>query len=201
MRMNSKAAVGAALLLISSVAFAQLRTHAKAEDEEIAVKVEEVVPDFIATTQPVLAAQAGILTALGMPAEAAKVAAAGAGLTPGATRGAIDEVVEQQANAAEAIAGKLDAKPQLDDAGKKLLADGLRDLAVGYTNYANMSGKLEPLRKRWRGGGVTTGALFVAKSLPFAVKKLASSLKATAGYAKANNIVLAPEVDAAVSTL
>lgn len=201
MRMTSKAALGAALLLVSSVTFAQLRTHARADSENLAVKVEEVVPNFIATTHPVLAAQASILTVLGMPAEASKLLATGAALTPGATRGTIDEMVELQGDAAGKIADRLDAKPQLDDAAKKVLADSVRDLAAGYANYATMSRDLEPLRKRWRGGSMTSGALFVAKSLPFAVKKLGNSLKATAEYAKANNIALAPEVAEAVSTL
>ena len=201
MRKNSKAILGAALLLASSLACAQLRTHQKADEEEVSVKVSEVVPNFVTTTQPVLAAQANVLTALGMGADAAKLKTASEGLTPEATRGTIDAVMELQGDSAEAIADKVDDKPQLDAANAKLFADGVRDLAIGYSNYATMSRELEPLRKRWRGGGITTGALFVAKGLPFAVKKLGSSLKAAADYAKANSIALAPEVDAAISTL
>lgn len=201
MRMNTKAVVCAALLLVSTVSFAQLKTHKEAEEEQLGIKVADVVPDFVATTQPVLAAQASVLTALGMGAEAAKLKAASDTLTPQAPRAALDDVMELQGDSAEAIADKVDGKPQLDAANAKLFADGVRDLAVGYTNYAEMSRKLEPLRKRWRGGGITTGALFVAKGIPFSVKKLGNSLKAAAAYAKASNIALAPEVDAAVATL
>lgn len=201
MRKNSKAVLGAVLLLASSMAFAQLRTHQKADDEQLAVNVADVVPNFVTTTQPVLAAQANVLTALGMGTDADKLKAASVSLAPDATRGTIDTVMELQGDSAEAIADKVGDKPQLDAANAQLFAAGVRELAIGYSNYATMSRSLEPLRKRWRGGGITTGALFVAKGLPFAVKKLGGSLKAAADYARASGIALAPEVDAAVSSL
>lgn len=201
MRATTKAAFAAALLLVTSAACAQLRTHAKADEENISVKVEDVIPNFVAATQPLIAAQANVLTALGMAEQAAKLKAAGAELTTGATRGTIEGVMEQQGDAAEAIEDKLDDKPQLDAANTELFATGMRELAAGTAQYAAMSKELEPLRKRWRGGGVTTGALFVAKGLPFTVKKLGSSLKAAAGYSSASRIPLAPEVAQVVSTL
>ena len=201
MRAPTRAAFAAALLLVTSVAAAQLRTHARADEEELSVKVEDVVPDFVAASQPLIAAQAQILAALGMADRAARLKAAGAELNSGATRGTIEGVMEQQGDAAEAIEDKLDDKPQLDAANAQLFAAGMRDLAVGTAQYTTMSRALEPLRKRWRGGGVTTGALFVAKGLPFTVKKLGSSLKAAAGYSTASKIALAPEVAEVVSTL
>lgn len=201
MRTSTKAALAAALLLVTSVASAQLRTHARADQEELSVKVEDVIPNFVAATQPLIAAQANVLTALGLADQAAKLKAAGAELTAVATRGTIEGVMEQQGDAAEAIADKLDDKPQLDAANSQLFASGMRELALGTAQYTTMSKDLEPLRKRWRGGGVTTGGLFVAKGLPFTVKKLGSSLKAAAEYSAASKIALAPEVAEIVSKL
>lgn len=201
MRASTKAALAASLLLVASVASAQLRTHAKADQEELSVRVEDVIPNFVAATQPLIAAQANVLTALGMADQAARLKAAGAELASGATRATIEGVMEQQGDAAEAIEDKLGDKPQLDAANAQLFAAGMRELAVGTAQYATMSREFEPLRKRWRGGGVTTGALFVAKGLPFTVKKLGSSLKAAAGYAAASKIALAPEVAEAASNL
>ena len=201
MRAPTKAALAAALLLVTSVASAQLRTHAKADQEELVVKVEDVIPDFVAASQPLIAAQANVLAALGMADQAAKLKAAGAELASGATRATIEGVMEQQGDAAEAIEDKLDDKPQLDAANAQLFAASMRELAVGTAQYATMSKALEPLRKRWRGGGVTTGALFVAKGLPFTVKKLGSSLKEAAEYSTASKIPLAAEVAEVVSTL
>lgn len=201
MRTTTKAAFAAALLLVTAAASAQLRTHARADQENLSVKVEEVIPNFVAATQPLIAAQANVLTALGLADQAARLKAAGAELTTGATRGAIEGVMEQQGDAAEAIADKLDDKPQLDAANTQLFAASMRELALGTAQYSTMSKELEPLRKRWRGGGVTTGALFVAKGLPFTMKKLGSSLKAAAEYSAASKITLAPEVAEVVSTL
>lgn len=196
-------AAAAAMLLASVPAFAQPGNGgAKYSDVGSAdVKVSDVVPNYVAAAVPLFAAETALLSAVGDQADADRLQTASKGLTNDATRGALDEINTAHMDALAGLEKALAAKPTLDEGARKQYADALRGLGLGLAEYTKMNRDLEPLRKKWRGGGTTTAALYVAKGMPFALKSLGSAAKAAIEYAQANNIPVAPEAQSAVAAL
>ncbi|MBY0237688.1 MAG: hypothetical protein K2X55_00070 [Burkholderiaceae bacterium] len=154
---------------------------------------------YVGIAQQAFAAQSGLLSMLGLNPEAAAVAAAGRDLQPTATRAALEEALKQQADAAELLTRRFaSAQPVAADSRIRFGQD-VAALAQAVSDSAAIAKSMAGNRKKLgaASGAGAVQAVYLSKALGDHVKQLQQSLKAAAGYAAANGIVLPPAVAAA----
>jgi hypothetical protein len=194
----------AALLLAAGAASAQLgnggSTYAGVDKGK--PNPGQIVAQFVTTTQSLLAADAGMLAALGQKDAAAKAGAEGQNLAPDASRSALESALQVQADSGQALEKQLAAKAALSDADKQAFSSHAGALARGMLDYAAMARDTADMRKTMKAsGGVASAALYAIKALPSSVKDLGQTLKSAQAYAAANAIELPAEVKQAVEQL
>ncbi len=199
-----KTLASAALLLVCGAAAAQLGNGGStyAGVDKVNLNPAQIVAQFVVTTQSLLAADAGLLTALGQKDAAAKAGAESHKLPPDATRSALETALKVQADSNRVLERQMSATAALTDADKQAFSTHLGALARGIIDYAAMAGDTADLRKSMKAnGGAASSALYAIKALPSSVKDLGQTLKSAISYAKANDIALPAEVNQANALL
>jgi hypothetical protein len=161
----------------------------------------EFTPRFVTATLDALAAQASMMSALGMAEQAAGVTAQAKELTLDTPPGTVESIMAARATAAQALGAKLAAAGASFDAAKKpQFGADIDALARTIKQYEELSTDLPYMKTQLRGAGAKgrTG-LFVAKSIPNYTRDMKLELAAAVTFARANNITFAPEVSALVA--
>ena len=158
----------------------------------------DFTPRFVTGTLDAMAAQASMMTALGLAEQAASVTAQAKDLNRDTAPGTVESIMGARAKAAQALSAKL-ATPglTLDDAKKGQFGADIDALARAIKLYEEISTDLPWMKTQLRGAGAKgrTG-LFVAKSIPNYTRDMKLELAAAVAFARANSIAFAPEVNA-----
>lgn len=192
MRIHTKAAIGAALLLASSAVLAQEPLARPATQQEAAQEAGETGPNFSGAAQRLMATQAALMSTLGLEQEAGALAARSAALAASPSRDEAKEVLALQASANLALQRKMQGTVALDADARKKFSTSLRELADAYAQYAALAHDLGPLRKQ----AAAAGALepYLAKAVPGAMPGLLKTLAQGAAFSRANAIPVSPVV-------
>jgi hypothetical protein len=157
----------------------------------------DFTPRFVTGTLDAMAAQASMMTALGLAEQAASVTAQAKDLNRDTAPGTVESIMGARAKAAQALSAKL-AMPglTLDDAKKGQFGADIDALARAIKLYEEISTDLPWMKTQLRGAGAKgrTG-LFVAKSIPDYIRDMKVELATAVTFAKANKIDFAPEVN------
>ena len=156
----------------------------------------DFTPRFVTATLDAMAAQASMMTALGLGDQAAVVTAQAKDLNRDTPPGMVDSIMTARLKAAQALSAKLaTAGLKLDDAMKAQFGADIDALARSIKLYEEISTDLPWMKTQLRGAGAKgrTG-LFVAKSIPDYTRDMKVELAAAVTFAKANSIAFAPEV-------
>jgi hypothetical protein len=165
-------------------------------------QVADLLPNFVSNAQSVLSAQVSLFGVVGASAQADGANAQSKKLSPDADRATFESVVKYLEDSGSVMEKQLSGTAALDDGRKKQVADATAALAKVVTQFAAMSKETADMRKGPRKPGTAMPpALFVAKSLPYAVKYVGQGLKAAVAFSKSNGIPVAPEANEALSTL
>jgi hypothetical protein len=158
----------------------------------------DFTPRFVNATQDAIAAQASMMTALGLSEQAASVTAQAKDLTRDTPPGMVESIMAARSKAAQALSAKL-ATPglMLDDAKKGQFGADVDAVARSIKLYEEISTELPWMKTQLRGAGAKgrTG-LFVAKSIPDYTRDMKLELAAAVAFAKANKIEFSAEVNA-----
>lgn len=194
-------AVAAAMTLAGGTARAQLGNGGAKFDgvEQGEIGAAGYVNQYVGIAQQTFAAQSGLLSVLGLKAEADAAAAAGRDLQPAATRAALEDALKQQADAANLLAQRCAAGQPLAPDSRGRFGQDITALAQAVADSAAIAKSMSGNRKKLgaASGAGATQAVYLSKALQDHVKGLQQALKAAASYAAANGIVLPPEVAAA----
>jgi hypothetical protein len=193
--------IAAAMTVAGGAAHAQLGNGGAKYDgiEQGEVSAAGYVSQYVGIAQQTFAAQSGLLSVLGLQAEGDAAAAAGQALQPTASRAALEEALKQQADAAGLLAQRVAHAQPLGADSRGRFGQDVATLAQAVADNAAIAKTMAANRKKL---GAATGAgaiqaVYLSKALHEHVKSLQQALKAAAGYAAANGIVLPPEVAAA----
>ena len=163
----------------------------------IELPFEQGLNQYVDIARQAFSAQAGLLAALGLKAEADAADAAGHGLQPAATRAALEDALRQQADAAGLVAQRCTAgAAPLAAYSRSRFGQDVAALAHAVADSAALAKSMAGNRKKLGAatGAGATQAVYLSKALPDHVKQLQLALKAAAAYAAANGVVLPPEV-------
>lgn len=156
----------------------------------------DFTPRFVTGTLDAMAAQASMMTALGLSEQAASVTAQAKDLNRDTPPGMVESIMGARAKAALVLNAKL-ATPglTLDDAKKGQFGADIDALARAIKLYEEISTDLPWMKTQLRGAGAKgrTG-LFVAKSIPDYIRDMKAELATAVTFAKANKIEFSPEV-------
>lgn len=156
----------------------------------------DFTPRFVTATLDAMAAQASMMSALGLAEQAAVVTAQAKDLNRDTPPGMVDSIMTARLKAAQALSAKLaTAGLTLDEGKKAQFGADIDAVARSIKLYEEISTDLPWMKTQLRGAGAKgrTG-LFVAKSIPDYTRDMKVELAAAAAFAKANNIAFAPEV-------
>ncbi len=157
----------------------------------------DFTPRFVTATLNVMAAQASMMSALGMDEPAASVTAQAKDLSRDTPPGMVESIMAARAKAAQAFSAKLGSAGVTIDAAKKAqFGADIDAVALALKEYRELSTDLPYMKTQLRGAGAKgrTG-LFVAKSIPDYASALKAELAGAVAFAKANAIGYAPEVN------
>jgi hypothetical protein len=155
----------------------------------------EFLADFVQLTQTDLAANAALLTSLGLAAEAGRSQAEADGFSVETTPGKIEATVGSAGAAHQLVMTKLASSPVLSAENQATFAAGALGLAQAAKRYSEVGGNLVAVKKALVDAGQKGRmALFAAKTVPATLTQVRQQLQAMVQFAKANNITLAPEV-------
>jgi len=150
---------------------------------------------FVTSTLDAMAAQASMLTAVGLTEQAATVTAQAKELSRGSPAGVIERVMAARAAGALALNAKLGGLV-LDAAKKPQFGADIDALALAIKHYDQLTTDLPMLKAQLRGAGDKgRSGLFVAKSIADYKRDMRQDLAAAVAFARANNITYAPEVN------
>lgn len=190
--------VAAAMLAAPGVSYAQLGNGGAAYSEITgAGRWFQTMPKFVDAAHDSINANANLLTAVGMPEQAATLLSRAKELNPDATPGTVEEIMAMRSTAAAALAPKLtQTGVVLDDNAKMLVAKSIDAMARAVSQINALSSDLPSLKKMMRDAGTKarTG-FFVAKSLSNYRKDMKAELAAAIAFAKANDVRYAPDAD------
>lgn len=151
---------------------------------------------FVTSTLDAMAAQASMLTAVGLTEQAASVTAQSKELSRATPPGAIERIMATRAAAGKALNAKL-AGLSLEAEKKPQFSADIDALALAIKHYDQLTTDMPMLKSQLRGAGDKgRSGLFVAKSIADYKRDLRQDLAAAVAFARANNIVYAPEVNA-----
>ena len=157
----------------------------------------DFTPRFVTATLNAMAAQASMLSMVGMNEPAATVTAQAKGLARDTPPGMVESIMAERSKAATALSAKLGTAGTAIDATKKAqFGADIDAVALALKEYREMSTDLPYMKTQLRGAGAKgrTG-LFVAKSMPDYIDALKADLGSAVAFAKANGIAYAPEVN------
>ena len=157
----------------------------------------DFTPRFVTATLNAMAAQASMMSTLGMNEPAASVTAQAKDLSRDTPPGMVESIMAARGKAAQALSAKLGTAGVTIDAAKKAQCGADSDaLALAIKEYRELSTDLPYMKTQLRGAGAKgrTG-LFVAKSIPDYTSALKAELAGAVAFAKANEIAYAPEVN------
>lgn len=155
---------------------------------------------FVELTQADLAANAALLTALGLAGEAGTAAAQSAGFTVETTPGKIETTVGATAAAHQLVLARLASSPELGAENQAAFAAGALGLAQAVKGYSTLTGDFVAVKKALTDAGAKGRlALYAAKTVPATLAQARQQLQAMVQFAKANNISLAAEVHQAAA--
>lgn len=158
----------------------------------------EFTPRFVTATLNAMAAQASMMSTLGMNEPAASVTAQAKDLSRDTPPGMVESIMAARGKAAQALSAKLGTAGVTIDAAKKAqFGADIDAVALAIKEYRELSTDLPYMKTQLRGAGAKgrTG-LFVAKSIPDYTSALKAELAGAVAFAKANEIAYAPEVNA-----
>lgn len=158
----------------------------------------DFTPRFVTATLDAMAAQASMMSALGLNDQAGAVTAQAKDLRRDTPPGTVEAIMTARLAAAQALSAKLaTAGLTLDDAKKAQFGADVDALARSIKLYEEISTDLPWMKTQLRGAGAKgrTG-LFVAKSIPDYTRDMKVELAAAVAFANANKIAYAPEVTA-----
>lgn len=157
----------------------------------------EFTPRFVTATLNAMAAQASMMSTLGMNEPAASVTAQAKDLSRDTPPGMVESIMAARGKAAQALSAKLGTAGVTIDAAKKAqFGADIDAVALAIKEYRELSTDLPYMKTQLRGAGAKgrTG-LFVAKSIPDYTSALKAELAGAVAFAKANEIAYAPEVN------
>lgn len=196
---------GIALLLVSSMAFAQFGGSILGGKKSDGAKVspEEVVKLYVHGAKSVMVADEHMLGALGMKELADAAAVQAKNLTEGASKDSLEAANKVQTENSRALEEKFATKKVvLDEASKKKFAKGVGELSKGVINYVEMSKKVSGFKPDISSmSGAGNSAVFIVKSLPSSITNLGSTLKMAIEFSKENNIPVPKEANDATAML
>lgn len=171
--------------------------------EKTADSAESLIDKFEQATRDALTADAGLLGAVGLAAEAEQASTGLKLLAPDATPSMFESMVKLNNESCAALAQRLRAQPALDDAGRARFGGGVVGLAQAVQAYSSLAQDLPGLKQNLRtaGGAKSRVALYIAKTLPGSLGEMKQTLKGALEFARQNNIVLPAEVGALSATL
>lgn len=198
-----KAALGIALVLGSAAAYAQLGNGGTTYSGVGAGGgAGPMMEQFVAVSQSVMAADAGMLAALGMQAEADKAGTQVSALRTDSTPGGFEAAVKAQTATAAILERALGAGGVVPDQAKAGFTAAVDAIAAGIRRYAALSGTLPEMKKQLRlAGGDARSALYVTRVIPGALSELRQTLKAALAFSRANNIPVSEEAAATGASL
>jgi hypothetical protein len=160
----------------------------------------QVMDLFDQVTRRSMMADAAMLGAIGQPSEADKVVAQAGNFGPDATVSVIETTIAVQGEAMAALKRGLNGKVvALDDAGKARFAQALLELAWGVRQYAALAPELPRLKRVMQGtGNAARSAFYASKTMAASLGEMKATLKAAAGFARANGVPVGAEVDDAL---
>lgn len=157
----------------------------------------DFTPRFVTATLNAMAAQASMMSTLGMNEPAASVTAQAKDLSRDTPPGMVESIMAARGKAAQALSAKLGTAGVTIDAAKKAqFGADIDAVALAIKEYRELSTDLPYMKTQLRGAGAKgrTG-LFVAKSIPDYTSALKAELAGAVAFAKANEIAYAPEVN------
>lgn len=161
----------------------------------------DLMPKFVDATGESIAAQAHLLFAVGLSAQAAPIAAQAKEMSRDATPGMVEQLMATRKSVSSNLSAKLAAGGlTLQPAAQQDFSAGIDSLARAIKQYEDMSTDLPGLKAALRGAGAKarTG-LFVAKSLPTYVSDAKQELAAAVKFARANQIAVGADASAMVA--
>ncbi len=167
------------------------------------VSPDSIVNKYVAGSKNVNSADVKMLRAVGLKDEADRAELQAKNLTEGATKDALEESAKSQTESSKALEAKLTSgNVQMDAQSKELFTAGMADLGKGVLQYAAMSKEVSGFKPSPTAiGGSTMSAVYVVKTLPESIKNLASTLKSSVDFAKANNIPVPKEAADATAAI
>jgi hypothetical protein len=197
---------GAALLIMSSLAFAQLGglgnvLGGKKNDSNISP--EQIVKDYVGGAKNVMIADSHMLTALGLKDQADAAAVQAKNLTEGASKDVLESANKLQTENSKLLEEKLSGKKVvMDEKSKKEFSQGLIELSKGVIQYVSMSKSVSGFKPSPTSiGASTNSAIFIAKTLPTSLTGLGKTLKMAIDFSKENNIPVPKEANDATAML
>lgn len=191
------AAVIAATLLMSSSAVLAQAADAPVSYPAMPMKdkVQEVLSYFIDTTKIAMSAEARVMAAVGMKAEADLAQARGSAFIPEATPGQMEEALQLRTSGNAALAQKLAAGGiVLSDAQKAEISAGIAGMALAVKQFNELMTDFPDLKKALRDAGLKRKkALFASRFLPQSLADSKQALAATVAFARANQIAFSAE--------
>jgi hypothetical protein len=155
----------------------------------------EFLADFVQLTQTDLAANAALLSSLGLAGEAGRSTAEADAFSVETTPSKIEATVGSAGAAHQLVMTKLASGPVLTAENQATFAAGALGLAQAVKRYAEVAGNLVAVKKALVDAGQKGRiALFAAKTVPATLAQVRQQLQAMVQFAKANNIPLAAEV-------
>jgi hypothetical protein len=155
----------------------------------------EFLARFVELTQADLAANAALLTSLGLGDDAGRTVSQRAGFTPETTPSNIEATVGAAAAAQELVLTKLASRPVLTPENQAMFADGALALVRSAKGFRALTVDFVAVKKAMVDAGAKGRlALYAAKTVPSTATRLRQELQAMVQFAKANNISLAAEV-------
>jgi hypothetical protein len=160
----------------------------------------QVLSGFVELTQADLAANAALLSALGLAGDAGTAAAQSAGFTVDTTPGQIETAVGATAAARQLVLARLAGSPALAAENQAAFAAGAVGLAQAVKGYSALTSDIVAIKKAMTDAGAKGRlALYAVKTVPATLAQARQQLQAMVQFAKANNISLAAEVEQAAA--
>jgi hypothetical protein len=160
------------------------------------------MPRFVELTHAGAAAQATLLSTLGLADDAKRTAAISDSLVAESTPGTVDTVLGSAGEAQRLVLQKLAAGPVLNDAAKAQFASAALELARTAKGYAELTANFGDMKQALRAAGAPgRTALYAAKTMPQTVTQMREALQAVLVFSKANGIALAAEVNETVAAM
>lgn len=160
-----------------------------------ATRPAEFLAQFVELTQADLAANAAMLTSLGLAEDAGRAAAQAAAFTVETTPGKIEAAAGAAAAAHQLVLSKLAGSAVMTAENQAKFAAGALGMAQATRGYSALTGDFAAVKKALVDVGANGRlALFAAKTVPATVAGLRQELQAVVQFAKANNTALAAEV-------